>query len=82
MMLARSVNTISRNVARSLVALPQIPVHHFSTDLKVETATHKVRRASCLLTLEPCYKLFDVFRYLPESDTKPHMVRYAVDVNK
>ncbi|KAK8814635.1 hypothetical protein WA556_006674 [Blastocystis sp. ATCC 50177/Nand II] len=70
MMLARSVNTISRNVARSLVALPQIPVHHFSTDLKVETATHK-----------PCYKLFDVFRYLPESDTKPHMVRYAVDVN-
>lgn len=51
MMLARSVNTISRNVARSLVALPQIPVHHFSTDLKVETATHKVRLASYLLTL-------------------------------
>ena len=31
---------------------------------------------------KPSYKLFDVFRYRPETDKKPKMIRYAVNVNE
>ena len=69
-MFARSLCSISRNAVRSSVVLPQIPAKAFSTDMKVETGPKK-----------PSYKLFDVFRYRPETDRKPQMTRYAVDVN-
>lgn len=81
-MFARSLCSISRNAVRSSVVLPQIPAKAFSTDMKVETGPKKVQRSSSNVTNQPSYKLFDVFRYRPETDRKPQMTRYAVDVNK
>lgn len=30
----------------------------------------------------PCYKLFEIYRFNPDKDIKPHMERYAVDLSE
>ena len=41
-MLARSLSTFSKSAARTASVISQIPSMQFSTDMKVETAEHKV----------------------------------------
>ena len=41
-MLARSLTTFSKSAARTASVISQIPSMQFSTDMKVETAEHKV----------------------------------------